>query len=82
MTLAMAGIALLAVVVFLFVLEPVLRARGDEVVLDASALPRAVEPLPDGDQTLDAEPPHPKQAESQQPGSRIAIDRPAGSDAT
>jgi hypothetical protein len=41
---ALIGLTVIAVVVFLFVLEPILRARGDEAVLDAAALPRTPDP--------------------------------------
>ena len=36
---ALVGTVLLAIVVFAFVLEPLLRARPDEIVVDAVALP-------------------------------------------
>ncbi|HUG15983.1 MAG TPA: hypothetical protein VMM78_13310 [Thermomicrobiales bacterium] len=39
-TLALAGLVVIAVVVFLFVLEPILRAKCDVALLDAAALPR------------------------------------------
>ena len=37
MTLALVGLAVLAVVIFAFVLEPIVRAHGDQAVLDAAA---------------------------------------------
>lgn len=43
-TFALIGLAIIALVVFLFVLEPILRAKGDEAVLDAAALPRTLDP--------------------------------------
>ncbi|RIK44606.1 MAG: hypothetical protein DCC58_08105 [Chloroflexi bacterium] len=41
MTLSLIAIAVLSIVVLAFVLEPILRARGDAVVLDSAALPRS-----------------------------------------
>jgi hypothetical protein len=84
MTLSMIAIGLLALVMFLFVLEPVLRARGDEVVLDAAALPRASEPVAesDDDAQTNPSPPETRQHDESNPGGRVAIDRPASSDVT
>jgi hypothetical protein len=81
----MIAIALLALAVFLFVLEPVLRARGDEVVLDASALPRVTEPVNEdaaADAADEAISGFPQQHEEPHPGGRVALDRPASSDVT
>lgn len=82
MTLAIIGSIILAIVVFAFVLEPVLRARADRVVLDEVALPRSRERIGDDEsvEALDPEiepemlgyPSHP----------RAQIDRPVGSDLT
>ena len=86
MTLALVGLAVLAVVIFAFVLEPVLRARGDRAVLDAASLPEHDFGLPDddaiGNESLE-DLPRPSQAlDERQGGRRTAIDRPAGSDAS
>lgn len=40
MILPLIGLAVLALIMLVFVLEPILRARSDAVVLDAAALPR------------------------------------------
>lgn len=57
-TLALVGLAVIAIVVFLFVLEPILRAKEHEAVLDAAALPRNPDPRdldPDDDHLENAE---------------------------
>lgn len=51
--LAFAGLLIIAVVVFLFVIEPVLRASGDETVIDTVALPQAIDPRDIDDETLE-----------------------------
>ena len=43
----------LAVVVFLFVIEPILRAKSDETILDAVALPQTIDPRDIDDEVLD-----------------------------
>lgn len=82
MTLAIIGSIVLAIVVFAFVLEPVLRARADSVVLDEVALPRSPERVEDADQaeSLDSEIEPEMIGYPSQP--RAQIDRPVGSDLT
>jgi hypothetical protein len=82
---AIIGMVVIALVVLAFVLEPILRARGDVVVLDSVALPELVEPdddeLIDGvedDEILDAEP----GADDRATAGRMTIDRAASSDAS
>lgn len=83
MTLALIALAVLAVVIFAFVLEPIVRARGDQATLDAAALPEHDEPFdedeiveqPDDEST-------PEVNDERLRGGRVAIDRPAGSDAS
>ena len=84
MTLALIALAVLAVVIFAFVLEPIVRARGDRAVLDAAVLPEHDEPL-DDDVTVeqpDSEPTFEGNSDDRLRGGRVAIDRPAGSDAS
>ena len=84
MTLALVALAVLAVVIFAFVLEPIVRARGDRAVLDAAVLPEHDEPL-DDDETVeqpDSEPAFEGNSDDRLRGGRVAIDRPAGSDAS
>lgn len=83
MTLALVALAVLAVVVFAFVLEPIVRAHGDRAVLDAAALPEHDE-LPDDDELLNTavdEPAPGIDGDERLGGRRVSIDRPAGSDA-
>lgn len=84
MTLALIALAVLAVVIFAFVLEPIVRARGDRAVLDAAALPEHDEQLTD---EIDAEQLENQAAaavegDERQSRQRVTIDRPAGSDAS
>lgn len=82
MILAFIASIVLAIVVFAFVLEPVLRARADSVVLDEVALPRSPERVEDDEQAeaLGSE------IEPETAGylshPRTQIDRPVGSDLT
>lgn len=76
------AVALLAVAIFAFVLEPVLRAKSDVVQLDAVAMPRPGEHPEDAP---DAEPePSAEVAEDAELAiaPRVVLDRPAGSDAS
>jgi hypothetical protein len=83
-TLALVGLAVLAVVIFAFVLEPIVRARGDRAVLDAAVLPEHDEPVEDDEfvEQLDSEPASEVHSDDRLRGGRVAIDRPAGSDAS
>lgn len=84
MTLALVALAVLAVVIFAFVLEPIVRARSDQAVLDAAALPEH-EPAVDDDDlvtTDGVEPPPTVDQDERSSGRRVTIERPAGSDAT
>ncbi len=85
MTLALVALAVLAVVIFAFVLEPIVRARGDHAVLDAAALPEHDPALMDDD--VDAElvddPSAPEHDADERPnGRRMTLDRPAARDAS
>jgi hypothetical protein len=83
-TLALFALAVLAVVVFAFVLEPVVRARGDRTVIDSVALPEHEAPL-DDDAVFEPEGDEPTTAidgDERLSGRRVPIDRPAGSDAS
>ena len=85
MTLALIALAVLAVIIFGFVLEPVLRARGDRVVLDAAVLPEHDDALAlDEVDALAPErvPGRSTDGDERSIGRRAAIDRPAGSDAS
>ena len=84
MTLALVGLAVLAVVIFAFVLEPIVRAHGDRAVLDAAVLPEHDEPVEDDEivELLDNEQPSDVNTDDRLRGGRVAIDRPAGSDAS
>ena len=84
MTLALVALAVLAVVVFAFVLEPIVRARGDRTVIDTIALPEHETPLEDDDM-LEPEMDEPAAAidgDERLSGRRLPIDRPASSDAS
>lgn len=84
MTLALVALAVLAVVVFAFVLEPVVRARADRTVIDTVALPDHDAPL-DDDEALEPDEDVPSAAiegDERLSGRRLPIDRPAGSDAS
>ena len=83
MTLALIALALLAVVIFAFVLEPIVRARGDRALLDSAALPEHGE-MYDDDEAFDDEgdPPAEINLDDRRSGGRVAIDRPASSDAS
>ena len=83
MTLALISLAVLAVVIFAFVLEPIVRARGDRAILDAAVLPTHDEPFDDDVlERADSEPGSDADADERMGNRRIAIDRPAGSDAS
>ena len=85
MTVALIGLAVLAVVIFAFVLEPVLRARPEGATLDAVAEPRPAEMLTnDGALSLDDDSDRPSASAG---GERdtplrqpIVVDRPAAGD--
>ncbi len=83
MTLALAALVILAIVVFAFVLEPVVRAHSDRAVLDAAALPNR----DDSDDLNDDEITQADQAVSlpddeTRDSRRLAIDRLTGNDAS
>ncbi|MEX1158384.1 MAG: hypothetical protein WEC79_05580 [Thermomicrobiales bacterium] len=85
MTLALIALAVLAVVIFAFVLEPVLRARGDRVVLDAAALPEHHDGLTIDEADVAAPERQPgtvTDTDERQGGRRVTIERSAGSDAS
>jgi len=81
-TLALVGTVLLAILVFAFVLEPLLRARPDEIIVDAVALPvrvdDATEPEVSDDERIEAS--HDDTGERSIPGR--VVDRAVGGDAT
>jgi len=84
-TLALVALVVLAVVIFAFVLEPIVRARGDRAVLDAAALPEHDPAKMDDD--VDAEqvdgPLAPENDADERPsGRRMTLDRPAARDAS
>ena len=84
MILPLVGLTVLAVVMLAFIIEPVLRAREDSVLLDAAALPRPAEELPEEPDFGDADPHEvaPDHERRPAPGIPAAIEaRPAG-DAT
>jgi hypothetical protein len=78
MIVALIGLAVLALVVFAFVLEPVLRGRADQVVLDAVAEPRPVEQLI-ADEPVEVEPDDARGGR-EQPRSQRTVDRPVAGD--
>ncbi|MCO5176964.1 MAG: hypothetical protein M9890_08365 [Thermomicrobiales bacterium] len=82
MTIALIGTLLLAVLVFAFVLEPLLRARPDEIVIETVSLPD----LTTVDDEFDDDSEDVEEAESQAVEERNApgraIDRAIGGDAT
>lgn len=82
MTLALIGTAMLAILVFAFVLEPLLRAHTDEIVVDAIAFPdlpdNSDDAGPDADEAAEA--PRPIEDERMTPGR--VIDQPAGGELT
>lgn len=80
MTLELVGVVVLAIVVFAFVLEPVLRARGDRVVLDAVAMPRPAEVNDDDDDALDADDAIDSSNPERVSGGRVTLVRPVSSD--
>lgn len=84
MTLALVALTVLAVVIFAFVLEPVVRAHGDRAVLDAAALPERDTPFDNDERVEQAEvEPLPETAgEDRLSGRRVSVDRPASSDAS
>jgi hypothetical protein len=82
---AILGMVIIALVVLAFVLEPVLRARSDAVVLDTVPLPEVVESdeddsadiLDDPDVATDA-----AYADERPTAGRVTMDRAASSDAS
>ena len=85
MTLALVALAVLAVVIFAFVLEPVLRARSDQAVLDAAALPEHEQQVDGEDDATGSDRDESTPAidhEERLSGSRVSIERPVGSDAS
>ena len=84
MTLALIAMTVLAVVIFAYVLEPIVRGRSDRAVLDAAVLPEHDEQFDDDDVTepIDGEPASALDGDERQGRRRVAIDRPAGSDAS
>lgn len=82
MTLALIGTVLLAILVFAFVLEPLLKARPDEIVIDAVALPD----LADDDSALDEDSGEPQEeprvAAEERPVTGRVVDRAVGGDLT
>ena len=83
MTLALVASLVIALAVFLFVLEPVIRARADQVTLDEVALPLPPKELDAGEALI--EPPFETDdtpPATERPAARAALDRPAGSDVT
>lgn len=82
MTIAIVGSIVLAVVVFAFVLEPVLRAREDRVVLDEIAGPQPAQPFPDDDEFVSADGDD-ETVIAESPSRRpVQVDRPLGGDVT
>lgn len=83
MIVELVGVVVLAIVVFGFVLEPVLRAKSDRVVLDAVALPRAAEIVDDDLDESPIDAAADEQSHERSGGGRVTLDRPvrsAGSD--
>jgi hypothetical protein len=82
--LELVAIGVLAITIFAFVLEPVLRARSDRVVLDAIALPRPSETRDDIDDVLAAagedDAAGSIEGEDRVVGERVALNRPVSSD--
>lgn len=80
MTLALVGLVVLAVVIFAFVLEPIVRARSDQAVLDAAVLPEH-DDEPDEVDTYGPSGDEPEaDGDKRTGGRRVAIERPASSD--
>jgi len=77
-TLALIGLALLAIVVFGFVLEPVLRARSDQAVLDAAVLPEHDHAV--DDEIDEAEPAVDAGLDDRPAARHVTIDQPVSSD--
>lgn len=83
MTLALIGTALLAILVFAFVLEPLLRARPDEIVVDAVALPDLADDDVDSvEQDSDEPQEEPRVAAEERPVTGRVADRAVGGDLT
>jgi hypothetical protein len=72
-TVALIGLAVIAVIVFLFVLEPILRAKSDATVLDSAALPR----VPNPRDTSDDEPGLEDEVDAATPASDPPHESPA-----
>jgi len=82
MTMALIGTLLLGVLVFAFVLEPLLRARPDEIVIESVALPDLVTPDDEPDDAgEDVEDSDQRSVEERGAPGRV-VDRPVGGDAT
>lgn len=84
MTLALVALGILAVVIFAFVLEPVLRSRSDQTMLDAAALPVHESHVDNDDiEGSDSAGTPPEIGHDERPsGQRVSIERPVGSDAS
>jgi hypothetical protein len=84
MTLALIASIVIALVVFAFVLEPVLRARGDRIIVEGVTLPPApdVHLDPDAEGLCDPPPLEDLAPVLDRPAARATLDRPAGSDVT
>lgn len=83
MTLALVGTVLLAILVFAFVLEPLLKARPDEIVVDAVALPDLADDDVDSvERDHEESPEEPKSAAEERPVTGRVVDRPVGGDLT
>jgi hypothetical protein len=85
-TVELIGLVVLALVVFAFVLEPVIRARGDQVVLDAVAEPLPAEQLADVDPRASSDatdgPAPSADDRAAHPRAPVAVDRPVAGDAS
>jgi hypothetical protein len=85
MTLALVASVIMALIVFAFVLEPILRARGDRVTVDQVALPLAADEHFDPDASEHAEPllpGEPPAPDQDRLAARATLDRPVSSDVT
>ncbi len=82
MTIALIGTLLLGVLVFAFVLEPVLRARPDEIVIETVALPDLAtaddEVVDESEDVEDTE----SHVAAERNASGRVVDRAIGGDAT
>lgn len=84
MTIALVALVILAIVVFAFVLEPIVRAHSDRAVLDAVALPQPVDTddRDDNDPTVDEQAASSISDDEASGNRRLSIDRAAGIDAS